>query len=62
MQWSGSPGNSYVAIDLGNLPGKTISTATGIDDLGRVVGWSTTQNFPPSGAPFCGPKRVEWST
>jgi probable HAF family extracellular repeat protein len=45
-------GDSYVAIDLGNLPGKTISTATGIDDLGRVVGWSTTQNFPPSGAPF----------
>ena len=45
-------GNTYVAIDLGNLPGKTISTATGIDDLGRVVGWSTTQNFPPSGAPF----------
>jgi len=43
---------TYVAIDLGNLPGKTISTAIGIDDLGRVVGWSTTQNFPPSGAPF----------
>lgn len=45
-------GDTYVAIDLGNLPGKTISTATGIDDLGRVVGWSTTSNFPPSGAPF----------
>jgi probable HAF family extracellular repeat protein len=45
-------GNTYVAIDLGNLPGKTISTAVGIDDLGRVVGWSTTANFPPSGAPF----------
>lgn len=45
-------GNTYDAIDLGNLPGKTISTAVGIDDLGRVVGWSTTQFFPPSGAPF----------
>ena len=45
-------GNLYNAIDLGNLPGKTISTAVGIDDLNRVVGWSTTQNFPPSGAPF----------
>jgi probable HAF family extracellular repeat protein len=45
-------GNTYDAIDLGNLPGKTISTAAGIDDLGRVVGWSTTQNFPPSGKPF----------
>ena len=45
-------GDTDQAIDLGNLPGKTISTAAGIDDLGRVVGWSTTQSFPPSGAPF----------
>jgi hypothetical protein len=45
-------GNVYDAIDLGNLPGKTISTPAGIDDLNRVVGWSTTQFFPPSGAPF----------
>lgn len=45
-------GNTYQAIDLGNLPGKTISSAAGIDDLGRVVGWSTTQFFPPVGAPF----------
>jgi probable HAF family extracellular repeat protein len=45
-------GNTYQAIDIGNLPGKTISTATGIDELGRVVGWSTTQNFPPNGKPF----------
>jgi probable HAF family extracellular repeat protein len=45
-------GDTYHAIDLGNLPGKTISAAAGIDDLGRVVGWSTTQYFPPSGAPF----------
>ena len=45
-------GDTYEAIDIGNLPGKTISTAAGVDDLGRVVGWSTTQFFPPSGAPF----------
>jgi probable HAF family extracellular repeat protein len=45
-------GDTYEAIDIGNLPGKTISTAAGIDDLGRVVGWSTTANFPPSGRPF----------
>jgi probable HAF family extracellular repeat protein len=45
-------GGTYTAIDLGNLPGKTISTAIGIDNLGRVVGWSTTANFPPVGAPF----------
>jgi len=35
-------GNTYVAIDLGLLPGTTISNAAGIDDLGRVVGWSYT--------------------
>jgi probable HAF family extracellular repeat protein len=45
-------GNTYQAIDLGALPGTTISTATGIDDQGRVVGWSTTSNFPPNGSPF----------
>jgi hypothetical protein len=39
-------GNTYQAIDLGTLPGTTISDAIGIDDQGRVVGWSTTQNFP----------------
>lgn len=49
----GSPANPvYRAIDLGNLPGRPISTAAGIDDLGRVVGWSTTSSFPANGAPF----------
>jgi hypothetical protein len=42
----------YDIIDLGVLPGTTISTVAGIDELGRVVGYSTTQFFPPSGAPF----------
>jgi len=45
-------GSTYQAIDLSTLPGTTISDATGIDDLGRVVGWSTTMNFPPTGSPF----------
>ncbi len=45
-------GNAYQAIDLGTLPGTTISEAIGIDDQGRVVGWSTTSNFPPNGSPF----------
>lgn len=45
-------GNTYEAIDLGTLPGTTISSATGIDDFGRVVGWSTTNDFPPTGSPF----------
>jgi probable HAF family extracellular repeat protein len=49
--WKPSRG-AYQAIDLGALPGTTISTATGIDDQGRVVGWSTTSNFPPNGSPF----------
>jgi len=45
-------GNTYQAIDLGTLPGHTTSYAVGIDDLGRVVGWSTTSNFPYNGSPF----------
>jgi hypothetical protein len=45
-------GSTYEAIDLGVLPGTTASEAMGIDDLGRVVGWSTTLNFPPTGSPF----------
>lgn len=43
---------SYQAIDLGVLPGTTLSTAIGIDASNRVVGYSVTQTFPPSGAPF----------
>lgn len=45
-------GDEYEAIDLGVLPGTTISEAVAIDDLGRVVGWSTTRDFPPNGSPF----------
>lgn len=45
-------GDTYEAVDLGVLPGTTISDAVGVDDLGRVVGWSTTSNFPPNGSPF----------
>jgi probable HAF family extracellular repeat protein len=45
-------GSSYTPIDLGTLPGTTISDVAGIDDQGRVVGWSTTTNFPPNGSPF----------
>lgn len=45
-------GDSYQAIDLGTLPGTSISEAVGIDDLGRVVGWSTTSGVPPNGSPF----------
>jgi probable HAF family extracellular repeat protein len=45
-------GPGYTAIDLGTLPGTTISEAAGVDDQGRVVGWSTTTGFPFNGSPF----------
>lgn len=45
-------GNGYEVVDLGVLPGKTVSTVAGIDDLGRVVGTSATEFFPPVSAPF----------
>lgn len=45
-------GDSYEATDLGTLPGTTVSEAVGIDDQGRIVGWSTTLSFPPNGSPF----------
>ena len=45
-------GATYQAIDLGTLPGTTVSSATGIDDLGRVVGWSSTLDLIGPSAPF----------
>src|SRR5688572_24850420 len=45
-------GNGYTAMDLGTLPGTTRSEAAGVDDQGRVVGWSTTSSFPFDGSPF----------
>jgi probable HAF family extracellular repeat protein len=45
-------GLAYEIINLGVLPGTNSSEAIGVDDLGRVVGWSTTTNFPPTGSPF----------
>ena len=51
-------GGIYSAIDLGVLPGTTSSEAVGIDDQGRVIGWSTTLTFPPSGTPFMWSERT----
>jgi PKD domain len=46
-------GASYTVRDLGALPGMSVTTATGIDDQGRVVGWSSTGGaFPTAAAPF----------
>jgi|GEM_PF-666527 len=39
-------------LAIGTLPGTTISDAVGIGKLGRMVGWSTTQNFPPNRSPY----------
>ena len=50
--WRPTSSTTYTAINLGTLPGTTISEATGIDDRKRVVGWSTTSDFPPQGSPF----------
>lgn len=45
-------GNGYEITDLGTLPGTNQSEAIGVDDRGRIVGWSTTTNWPPNGSPF----------
>lgn len=50
--WTPS-GPGYVAQDLGALPGMSASTAAGIDEQGRVVGWSSTGGaIPTAAAPF----------
>ena len=48
-KWNGS---SYTGMDLGVLPGTNTSEAIGIDNLGRVVGFSGLANFPLNGSPF----------
>jgi hypothetical protein len=45
-------GDAYTILDLGTLPGTIASQAIGLDDLGRVVGWSRNLSLPPGGAPF----------
>lgn len=44
--------DGYAALDLGVLPGTDLSYAVGIDNRGRVVGWSSTLSFPPKASPF----------
>ena len=50
--WRPSGASTYTITDLGTLPGTTRSEAGGLDDLGRVVGWSTTSNIIGPSAPF----------
>ncbi len=47
--WTPS-GPGYTVQDLGALPGMTETTAAGIDDQGRVVGWSSIGGAIPSAA------------
>lgn len=46
-------GTAYQRQDLGVLPGTTQSVASGVDDSGRVVGWSIT--------PFVSQKAFVWT-
>jgi hypothetical protein len=45
-------GADYQPIDLGVLPGTTMSVGIGIDDRNRAVGYSTTTGFPPTTKSF----------
>lgn len=50
--WTPS-GAGYTVQDLGALPGMTTTTSAGIDDQGRVVGWSSIGGaIPSAAAPF----------
>ncbi len=50
--WTPS-GAGYTARDLGALPGMSTTTVAGIDNLGRVVGWSSTGGaIPTASAPY----------
>ncbi len=50
--WSPRQG-FYAAQDIGALPGMSSSDARGIDDQGRVVGWSSTGGaIPTAAAPY----------
>lgn len=44
--------SGYTLIDLGILPGSRTSIASGIDEVGRVVGWSTTVGPGGASNPF----------
>lgn len=48
------PGTSgYEVIELGALPGQTYADTVGIDDAGRVLGWSTTGGaIPTASGPY----------
>jgi hypothetical protein len=45
-------GAEYEPIDLGVLPGTTMSVGIGIDNRNRAVGYSTTSGFPPTTKSF----------
>ena len=46
-------GAGYTALDLGVLPGMDAADVAGIDNQGRMVGWSTLGGaIPTATAPF----------
>jgi hypothetical protein len=49
-------GATYQAIDLGTLPGTTISEAVAIDEQGRVVGWSPASLIAVGSEPSAKPE------
>ncbi|MBK6422697.1 MAG: PKD domain-containing protein [Gemmatimonadetes bacterium] len=50
--WTPS-GAGYTVQDLGALPGMSTTTTAGIDEQGRVVGWSSTGGaIPTAAAPY----------
>jgi hypothetical protein len=52
VRWEPS-GTTYTVTDLGVLPGADLAYAAGMDETGRVVGWSNSTFFPPAVAsPF----------
>lgn len=46
-------GGTYEVVELGALPGTRYADTAGIDDAGRVLGWSTTGGaIPTAAAPY----------
>lgn len=59
-QWI-PPGPGYIARDLGVLPGMSDAEVRGLDELGRMVGWSKLGGAIPSdAAPFMWSQASGW--
>lgn len=55
------PGSGYLAKDLGVLPGMSNAEVRGLDEQGRMVGWSKLGGaFPSDAAPFMWSQASGW--